>query len=94
MSADGVDALAEIQNEILKWAIEVDGTKYSLSDLLDGWEQELAGIPPYDLDREITNLGVIIREMLQKRCPQMAESKQYALPFAAMELLRNRMKAN
>jgi hypothetical protein len=94
MSADEIDALAEIQKEILKWSIEDDGTVYTASDLLDCWQQELASVPLHDLNREINNLGVIIRETMQKLNPQMSEAKQYSYAFAAIELLRNRMKAN
>ena len=63
-------------------------------ELLLDFERLLADVPADDLDREIINLGVILRETLQKTAPQMPESMQYALPFGFIELLRTRLKAN
>lgn len=60
--------------------------------LLNEFEKLLADVPPHDLDREINDVGVILRETLQKTAPQMSETMQYALPYGFIELLRTRMK--
>jgi hypothetical protein len=63
-------------------------------ELVGEFEKLLADVPPADLDREINNLGVILRETLTKTAPQMSEPMTYALPYGFIELLRNRLKAN
>jgi hypothetical protein len=93
MTQEGVKALHELQKEMLDFVANEGGKELRLSDLLDDWQKMLADVPAYDLDhREINNLGVILRETLEKTAPQMSESMKWSLPFAAIELLRAGMK--
>jgi hypothetical protein len=60
--------------------------------LLDDFQKMLADVAPYDLDREINNLGHILMTTLTKTAPHLPEATQCGLPFAFIEMLRTRMK--
>jgi hypothetical protein len=47
-----------------------------------------------DRDLAINNIGHLLMLILKKTYPEMSDTMQHALPFAAVELLREKMKAN
>jgi hypothetical protein len=61
---------------------------------LDELAEKMKNTPPEDIDREVNNVGVILRAIIEKESPQLSEPMQWGLPFAAIELLRTKLKAN
>jgi hypothetical protein len=96
--------LAEIAILIRDEAKSAIGTyRYHWSELADatkedrakkGFSEDEPGLRTGEMRDSINNLGVILRETLQKTAPQMAEAMQWSLPFSFIELLRTRMKSN
>jgi hypothetical protein len=60
-------------------------------ELLDEFEKMLADIPADDLDREISNIGHVLMLTLKNTAPHLSEAMQYSLPFAFVEMLRERV---
>jgi hypothetical protein len=48
--------------------------------------------PVMDLDTAINNIGFLLMLLLKHNFPQISESMQYTLPFAAAEMIRERMQ--
>lgn len=53
---------------------------------------DLAGTDPEDLDAEINNIGHLIYRMMRSQSPHLSEAICLGLPFAFVELVRERMR--
>jgi hypothetical protein len=78
------DALYRIQRSFTPEVLEY----------LDELAAMMKATPEYDIDRECNNIGYLLREILQKETPQLSEPMAYGLPFAFIEMLKTRLKAN
>jgi hypothetical protein len=63
-------------------------------DYLNELAAMMKNMPPEDIDRECNNIGYLLHEILEKESPQLSESMQWGLPFAAFEMLKTKLKAN
>jgi hypothetical protein len=75
-------------------AIQSEMTSPDWIWVMEEFEKLLANTPADDLERECRNLGHCLMLTLKRTAPQMSEAMQYGLPFAFIELLRTKMKAN
>jgi hypothetical protein len=77
------DALIQIQKSLGSEAIE----------LADRFAAMFADVLPDDVDREVSNLGHLLMLTLKKTAPHLPEATQYGLPFAFIEMVRERTKS-
>ena len=61
--------------------------------MVDEAALSLAGTPPECLDRELQNIGHVLYVAFQAKAPHLSEAMQLGLPFAFVEMVRERLAA-